>query len=137
MREVVAFMGDGSRIVAITYAEGSRTGGLQPWVRMGRPRRRIKASALTFTSFGQWAVSPLLPLFGFVVFRGFDRRVARNFGWVTSLTVVAIVLAGYYFVYLVTPIDLAVHLDSSIDRLVLHLWPSFLLLLGLLCRPSK
>ena len=34
-REAISMMGDGGRIFAITYAEGSRTGGLQPWVGMG------------------------------------------------------------------------------------------------------
>jgi NAD(P)-dependent dehydrogenase (short-subunit alcohol dehydrogenase family) len=29
-REAIPLMGDGGRIIAITYAEGSRTGGLQP-----------------------------------------------------------------------------------------------------------
>ena len=43
VREVVAFMGDGSRIFAITYAEGSRTGGLQPWVGMGSAKAALES----------------------------------------------------------------------------------------------
>src|SRR5467141_3945724 len=35
VREAIPLMRDGGRIVALTYAEGSRTGGLQPWVGMG------------------------------------------------------------------------------------------------------
>lgn len=35
VREAVPLMTKGGRIFAITYAEGSRTGGLQPWVGMG------------------------------------------------------------------------------------------------------
>jgi NAD(P)-dependent dehydrogenase (short-subunit alcohol dehydrogenase family) len=31
VREAVSLMGAGGRILAITYAQGSRTGGLQPW----------------------------------------------------------------------------------------------------------
>jgi NAD(P)-dependent dehydrogenase (short-subunit alcohol dehydrogenase family) len=34
-REASALMSEGGRIFAITYAQGSRTGGLQPWVGMG------------------------------------------------------------------------------------------------------
>ena len=41
VREVVALMGEGSRIFAITYAEGSRTGGLQPWVGMGSAKAAL------------------------------------------------------------------------------------------------
>jgi len=43
VREVAAFMGDGSRILAITYAEGSRTGGLQPWVGMGSAKAALES----------------------------------------------------------------------------------------------
>src|SRR5881396_31475 len=43
VREIAAFMGDGSRIFAITYAEGSRTGGLQPWVGMGSAKAAMES----------------------------------------------------------------------------------------------
>ena len=36
-------MGDGGRIFAITYAEGSRTGGLQPWVGMGSAKAAMES----------------------------------------------------------------------------------------------
>src|SRR5262245_18139884 len=35
-------MGDGGRIFAITYATGSRTGGLQPWVGMGSAKPALE-----------------------------------------------------------------------------------------------
>ena len=43
VREVVASMPDGGRIFAITYAEGSRTGGLQPWVGMGSAKAALES----------------------------------------------------------------------------------------------
>jgi hypothetical protein len=43
------------------------------------------------------------------------------------LAVVALMLGGYICIYLRTPYDLAWHLETSVDRLVLHLWPSLLL----------
>jgi len=43
VREVVAFMGDPGRIFALTYAEGSRTGGLQPWVGMGSAKAALES----------------------------------------------------------------------------------------------
>jgi len=36
-------MGDGGRIFAITYATGSRTGGLQPWVGMGSAKAAVES----------------------------------------------------------------------------------------------
>jgi NAD(P)-dependent dehydrogenase (short-subunit alcohol dehydrogenase family) len=43
VREAVALMGTGGRILAITYAEGSRTGGLQPWVGMGSAKAALES----------------------------------------------------------------------------------------------
>jgi NAD(P)-dependent dehydrogenase (short-subunit alcohol dehydrogenase family) len=43
VREAVASMGKGGRIFAITYAEGSRTGGLLPWVGMGAAKAALES----------------------------------------------------------------------------------------------
>jgi hypothetical protein len=82
-------------------------------------------------TFGAWSVKPWLPFIFFIAVRGIDRRLFRNRGLMTGLLTLAIVLTGYFVVYLNTPLDLQVHLVSSFDRLSIHLWPSLLLLLGL------
>lgn len=43
VREAASLMGNGGRIFAITYAEGSRTGGLQPWVGMGSAKAALES----------------------------------------------------------------------------------------------
>lgn len=43
VREAVSLMRSGGRIFAITYAEGSRTGGLQPWVGMGSAKAAVES----------------------------------------------------------------------------------------------
>jgi NAD(P)-dependent dehydrogenase (short-subunit alcohol dehydrogenase family) len=43
VRGVVKLMGEGGRIFAITYATGSRTGGLQPWVGMGSAKAALES----------------------------------------------------------------------------------------------
>ncbi|HSF06520.1 MAG TPA: SDR family oxidoreductase [Methylomirabilota bacterium] len=43
VREALPLMGDGGRIFAITYATGSRTGGLQPWVGMGSAKAALES----------------------------------------------------------------------------------------------
>ena len=43
VREVLPLMGTGGRVLAITYAEGSRTGGLQPWVGMGSAKAAMES----------------------------------------------------------------------------------------------
>ena len=43
VREAVPLMDKGGRILAITYAAGSRTGGLQPWVGMGSAKAALES----------------------------------------------------------------------------------------------
>src|SRR5882724_5366189 len=40
------------------------------------------------------------------------------------LMVLAMMLAGYYWVYILTPVDLNWHLQTSLSRLLAQLWPS-------------
>jgi enoyl-[acyl-carrier protein] reductase III len=48
VREALPLMGAGGRIFAITYAEGSRTGGLQPWVGMGSAKAALESMVRYF-----------------------------------------------------------------------------------------
>ncbi len=43
VREAIALMPAGGRIVAITYAQGSRTGSLLPWVGMGSAKAALES----------------------------------------------------------------------------------------------
>jgi NAD(P)-dependent dehydrogenase (short-subunit alcohol dehydrogenase family) len=43
VREASALMPDGGRIIAMTYAQGSRTGSLQPWVGMGSAKAALES----------------------------------------------------------------------------------------------
>ena len=43
VREALAFMPDGGRIIAITYAPGGRTGSWQPWVAMGSAKAALES----------------------------------------------------------------------------------------------
>jgi len=42
-REAAHLMPDGGRVIAVTYAAGSRTGGLQPWVAMGSAKAAMES----------------------------------------------------------------------------------------------
>ena len=42
-RQAAAIMNDGGRLFAITYAQGSRTGGLLPWVAMGSAKAAMES----------------------------------------------------------------------------------------------
>src|SRR5207248_5360762 len=64
VREALPLMSAGGRIFAITYAEGSRTGGLQPWVGMGSAKAALEslvryfAVAVAQRGFTLHALSP-------------------------------------------------------------------------------
>ena len=47
-RAATELMPDGGRIIALTYAEGSRTGGLQPWVGMGSAKAALESMVRYF-----------------------------------------------------------------------------------------
>jgi hypothetical protein len=92
-----------------------------------------KAFASQARSFGDWFVPILLVLAFYALLvgvnsRGGDERSAQLMPLVTVL--VAIIC--YFFVYIGTPHQLAWHLGTSLDRLLLQLWPSALFGLFLL-----
>src|SRR5205823_7257183 len=49
VREALPLMSDGGRIFAMTYAEGSRTGGHQPWVGMGSAKAALESLVRYFS----------------------------------------------------------------------------------------
>ena len=72
--------------------------------------------------FGEWTVLPYFAMaLGIVVWRRappVPRRVPL---------VITLMAAGYYVIYLLSPHDLAWHLDTSLVRLLLQLWPLVIL----------
>jgi hypothetical protein len=71
--------------------------------------------------FGFWAVVPVLLL----------RLLRRGGAWTPvekhSWTTAGLALLGYFPVYLITTWTLQLHLETSLDRLYLHIYPSALL----------
>ena len=65
---------------------------------------------------------------------GVDRSVVRSFGWRAGFAIIAMLLAAYFAIYVITPLELHDHLDSSLDRLLIHIWPGCLLLAGMIVR---
>jgi hypothetical protein len=102
----------------------------RPWDRLADlvdpARHRLIVASLwrDVWRFGEWRVVPfglmLLPLIG-----GGWRRI-KTHEWLVAL-VLLLVLGGYYAVYLLTHWEVTAHLDSSLVRLLLQLWPAALL----------
>jgi hypothetical protein len=53
----------------------------------------------------------------------------------SSTSIIALMFAAYFAIYVITPHDLTWHVKTSMDRLVLQWWPSFLFLFFLVAAP--
>lgn len=73
------------------------------------------------------AVSILL-LIGYLFLTGIRIDDRDRTGLVRTAAVLLLILTGYFFVYVMTPLDLGYHLATSLNRLFLQLWPSVIFL---------
>src|SRR5207249_844014 len=76
-------------------------------------------------SFGQWYFNPM-PLMALHL--AMNRRTRPILGRnaspaFTGVFVCIAMLLGYYFVYLISPDNIELYIQSSLDRLLLQLWP--------------
>jgi hypothetical protein len=60
--------------------------------------------------------------------------IAEFFVTLVGANAIILSLAGYYAIFVISPYPLRWHLNSSLGRLLLQLWPSVLLLVGLAAR---
>jgi hypothetical protein len=78
--------------------------------------------------FGEWWLIPLpiVMLVLYFLLRGnLAREEKETIG--ASAAALGLTLAGYFFIYLITPRDVYWHLRFSLNRLFLQLWPSAIL----------
>ena len=54
-----------------------------------------------------------------------------------GILVLALMLVGYFAVYLTTPLDLAFQLETSLSRLLLQLWPSGVFIFFMATSPTE
>jgi hypothetical protein len=54
---------------------------------------------------------------------------------ITVASILIIMLMGYFLVYILSPYDLKWHLSSSLERLLLQLWPVFLVFVFFVTKP--
>jgi hypothetical protein len=103
---------------------------------VGRYREIGSAFLHHAATFGSWAIHPAIPLFALLAVWGIKRGITRDGGWLTGTAALVLMLAGYFAVYVITALPVEYHLATSLDRLLMHLWPSFLLLAGLAVNTS-
>lgn len=78
-------------------------------------------------------VNILLPI-AWVWFMGISRDPKMHPGIWNTAAILLLMLAGYFTVYLLTPLPLEYHLATSLNRLYLQLWPSFIFLFFMAAR---
>jgi hypothetical protein len=88
---------------------------------VARHRLILSSLARHFLGFGEWHWPPYLAM-AVPLFAWRSRHPIRGYEGLVPAVALAM-LAGYYGVYLLTPQDLQWHLDSSLVRLLLQLWP--------------
>ncbi len=89
-----------------------------------------KAFGMQLLKAGGFLLRPAVLIGLFVLMRLLGGRLdpaGRNERAILFLTL-TLTTAGYFFIYIISPIDLTWHLDNSLDRLVLQLTPGFLFL---------
>lgn len=96
----------------------------------------LKSYIRTGWTFGGWVFNPFLPVLAFLGLSGLDRSVLQSFGWRAGSAIITILLATYFAIYVITPLELNDHLASSLNRLLMHVWPGCLLLAGMTARSS-
>lgn len=108
------FGGRGSSYLVETFSDPARYGTI------------LSAFLRTALDFGAWAFPfPLVLLLYLFWIKLRPAGPIRKAGLAVLLTL-GLMLGGYFAFYLYTPLDLEFHLITSVNRLFLCLWPSFL-----------
>lgn len=84
-----------------------------------------KSFAVRMIGYANWPISIVLILLIYALIMGFDRQETSY--QVLLLLLVLGQIAGYFFIYLITPHDLQIHIKTSIKRLVFHVFPIIIL----------
>ena len=75
-------------------------------------------------SYDKLAKEWLLVLPAYILLVGRAKRKENAEGIKTAFLSVLLMFGGYFFIYLITPLNLQWHIDTSIWRLFLQLWPT-------------
>ena len=123
--------------LSIEPGTGSLSGAAGKLFQVSRLLQVAKAFWHEGYGFGLGTIHPAIPLAIIAVCLGIQPARRRQPAVVISFAVLLAVLAGYFFTFMITPLDLAWHLSTALGRLYVQLWPSFVLLTFALIRTSE
>jgi hypothetical protein len=88
-------------------------------------------------SLGNWAASIIPLLLFYLLLFGVSIKQEEKRAIVASLLVIGIMLAGYFAAFVLSPLDVSLHLSTSLNRVSLHLWPSLIVIFFLIVRTPE
>jgi hypothetical protein len=119
------------------FSPAALSGKLLDWGRYEAIARAFFITGISFTQglidiragmrLNPGAVNILL-LAVYLLFTGIRIDRGDRVGLLQTGAILLLMSAGYFFVYVMSPLDLAYHLATSLNRLFLQLWPGVILL---------
>ena len=97
-------------------------------IRLTTPSRYFETAkyfVIYLLSYNRWEIYPIALIIYFVFF-GIDKNKARSLSFKTAVAAILLMLCGYFFVLIISPVDLTHNLKAAVPRLTLQLWPSLL-----------
>jgi hypothetical protein len=89
-----------------------------------------------FSTFGKWALNPWWLFLLGILYKGINIKENKN-SLISNFTLLIIMLIGFYFIYIITPLDLVFHLSTSMHRLFFQLFPTFIFIYFLSIKDNK
>jgi 4-amino-4-deoxy-L-arabinose transferase-like glycosyltransferase len=86
---------------------------------------------------GNWAASIIPLLLFYLLLFGVSIKQEEKRSIVASLLVLGIMLVGYFAAFVLSPLDVSLHLSTSLNRVSLHLWPSLVVIFFLIVRTPE
>jgi Dolichyl-phosphate-mannose-protein mannosyltransferase len=84
--------------------------------------------------FGRWVVSFTACLLFYLLLIGLSIKQKEVTNVVASIIALGIMLIGYFMAFVMSPLDVSGHIATSLNRVLLQLWPSFILVFFLMVR---
>ena len=103
----------------------------------GANNREVAKGMLAYLDFGEWSFSPvpLMATHVAMTWTSAGSWRSRIAPWFTPAFVIFAMSGGIYMVYLLSPYNIEAHIQSSLNRLMLQLWPSLVILYSMIVSP--
>jgi hypothetical protein len=110
---------------------------LEKIVDMSRYIQVFKAFIIEAFDFGEWPVSIPALLILYILLANVSLEQKEKSNILSTALIIALMTAGYFFIFIITPRDINWHLESTLHRLFIQLFPSFIFLFFMLARTPE